>query len=110
MPNGSGDEVLPVGKAEQARYALDYARMLEIIPVVRLECPACEEMHAPHDTTWQQWQCACCGSWNDRAADGWERLTEEHYVGNVSLSHIDAVSARKPGIGEACGAQKHHGS
>jgi hypothetical protein len=61
-------------------------------------------MHAPHDATWQQWQCACCGSWNDRAADELQRVTEEHWVGNVNVSHIDAASGRRPGFRKLCGA------
>lgn len=34
-----------------------------------MACPCCGEIWAPADieeTTWQQWQCPCCGSWNDR--------------------------------------------
>lgn len=36
-------------------------------------CSACEESWDVHDleeTTWQQWRCPCCGSWNDRLAKG----------------------------------------
>jgi hypothetical protein len=30
-------------------------------------CPDCGEMRTSDaETTWQQWQCECCGSWNDR--------------------------------------------
>jgi len=32
---------------------------------LRRLCAYCGERLAPHDTTWQQWQCAACGSWND---------------------------------------------
>jgi len=53
-------------------------------------------MHAPYDTTWQQWQCACCGSWNDWAADEREPNAEEHAIGrDVSLSHDNVVGVRK---------------
>jgi hypothetical protein len=28
-------------------------------------CPNCSEPDNECDRTWQQWQCGCCGSWND---------------------------------------------
>lgn len=32
------------------------------------QCESCGEICDPDDcsTTWQQWECPCCGSWNDR--------------------------------------------
>lgn len=34
-----------------------------------LLCKDCgEDCSDPSNTTWQQWQCDCCGSWNDKGA------------------------------------------
>lgn len=30
------------------------------------DCPSCGEKRDEADSTWQQWQCSCCGSWNDK--------------------------------------------
>ncbi len=36
-----------------------------------IACDRCDALHWPsdedaHNSTWQQWQCLECGSWNDR--------------------------------------------
>jgi hypothetical protein len=40
-----------------------------LIAVADLVCSRCHETLDPDDieeSTWQQWQCPCCGSWEDK--------------------------------------------
>jgi hypothetical protein len=41
-------------------------------PATLVKCEACGETWAMNDLekwTWQQWECPCCGRWNDRGGD-----------------------------------------
>jgi hypothetical protein len=40
-------------------------------PPPLVKCPSCGETWATVDlekSTWQQWQCPCCGRWSDKEA------------------------------------------
>ena len=45
---------------------IDAAKSPPHAPGTSWTCPSCGEASAPREvnTTWQQWRCACCGSWN----------------------------------------------
>jgi len=49
-----------------------WSRVVQAIEAIDCDppliCPHCQESWQCDDleeTTWQQWQCPCCGSWND---------------------------------------------
>lgn len=36
---------------------------------LRFECEDCDGFNNVSETTWQQWQCPCCGSWHDHTEE-----------------------------------------
>jgi len=48
-----------------------------------LTCAYCGEEDCPdriENETWQQWQCRCCRSWNERGEDFMQPVADPHRV------------------------------
>jgi len=47
-------------------------------------CPFCAELLVPESEDYQQWQCACCGSWVNKVPD----MGSKERLAMVALAHL----------------------